>query len=105
MICWQQVLELRDDVGPENFPEVVEIFLEEVEENLAALGPDARQEELFHTLKGSALNLGFESFARLCAQGERNAAAGVPTDLEQLRRTYAESRAIFLAELEARLAA
>ena len=32
MISWERVNELRDEVGQEDFLEVVEIFLEEVDE-------------------------------------------------------------------------
>ena len=37
MIDWARVSELRDEVGAEDFDEVVELFLEEVEEAIAAL--------------------------------------------------------------------
>lgn len=107
MISWSQVTELREDVGHAEFDEVVEIFLEEVEETLAALAHDARLEQVLHALKGSALNLGFTDFAALCAEGEAMAAtgAGGAVDLGAIRTSYAESRAIFLAELPARIAA
>lgn len=32
MINWKRVNELRDEIGPEDFAEVVELFLEEVEQ-------------------------------------------------------------------------
>ena len=37
MIDWARVSELRDEVGAEDFDVVVELFLEEVDEALAAL--------------------------------------------------------------------
>ena len=37
MIDWARVSELRDVVGAEDFDEVVELFLEEVDEAIAAL--------------------------------------------------------------------
>ena len=37
MIDWARVSELRDEVGAEDFDEVVELFLEEVDEAIAAL--------------------------------------------------------------------
>ncbi|QPM91456.1 Hpt domain-containing protein [Pseudooceanicola algae] len=106
MICWSQVTELRDDVGHEDFPEVVEIFLEEVAENLASLAHDPALEEVLHALKGNALNLGFDRFATLCADAERLATAGGgdAVDLKTIRQTFDESRALFLTELPQRLA-
>ena len=37
MIDWARVSELRHEVGAEDFDEVVELFLEEVDEAIAAL--------------------------------------------------------------------
>ena len=37
MIDWACVSELRDEVGVEDFDEVVELFLEEVDEAIVAL--------------------------------------------------------------------
>jgi hypothetical protein len=37
MIDWACVSELRDEVGAEDFDEVVELFLEEVDEAIVAL--------------------------------------------------------------------
>ena len=37
MIDWARVSERRDEVGEEDFDEVVELFLEEVDEAIAAL--------------------------------------------------------------------
>ena len=81
MIDWQRVHELQDEVGLEDFHEVVDLFLEEVEEVVERLKgtPDpASYEADFHFLKGSALNLGFQAFATICADNERSAAAGKP---------------------------
>ena len=79
MIDWAKVAELRDEIGADNFAEVSEIFLEEVEGEITALragcAPDTLEARL-HFLKGSALNLGFSEFAALCQQGESAAASG-----------------------------
>ena len=105
MIDWQRVGELRDEIGAEDFQEVVELFLEEVEEVVERLGaaPDPdRYEEDMHFLKGSALNLGFQSFSGLCATGEQSAAAGQAqtVDLAGVLASYEASKAQFLAGLE-----
>lgn len=110
MINWQRVNELRDEIGAEDFLEVVELFLEEVQDVVDRLGsnPDpARFEEDMHFLKGSAVNLGFQSFADLCAAGEKNSAAGQTglVDVPTVIQSYNDSRGVFLAELDARAAA
>jgi len=77
MISWDRVKELRDEVGEDDFGEVVELFLEEVEEVIDRLrtAPDpAKFEDDMHFLKGCALNLGFETFSKICQEGEKNAA-------------------------------
>ena len=110
MINWQRVDELRDEIGAEDFLEVVELFLEEVQEVVDRLGsaPDpARYEEDMHFLKGSAVNLGFQSFAELCAVSEKNSAAGQTglVDVAGLIGAYNDSRSQFLTKLDSRAAA
>ena len=73
MIDWTRVEELKQEVGEDDFSEVVDLFLEEVEETITRLKqtPDLSQlEEDMHFLKGSALNLGFEQFSTLCQAGD-----------------------------------
>lgn len=79
MIDWAKVSELRDEIGADDFVEVAEIFLEEVDGEIAALRagcPADALEARLHFLKGSALNLGFRDFAALCQTGESAAANG-----------------------------
>ncbi len=80
MIDWQRVAELRDDVGAEDFEDVVTLFLEEVEEVIARLtgaaDPDRYAADL-HFLKGSALNLGFCALGDACTAAERLAMRGL----------------------------
>ncbi len=79
MIDWARVDELREEIGAEDFDEVVALFLEEADEVAARLaaGPDpARLEAELHFLKGSALNLGLATLAQLCQDGEKAAANG-----------------------------
>ncbi len=78
MISWERVRELRDEIGEDDFCEVVDLFLEEVEEVLARLRAEpnpASYEADLHFLKGSALNLGFQALGALCRDGEVRAAA------------------------------
>lgn len=79
MIDWERVQELKSEIGPDSFMEVVEMFLEEadgVAERLAIGVPDVLLEAELHFLKGSALNLGLDQLAGLCQLGERTAAQG-----------------------------
>ncbi len=104
MIDWERVADLRAEVGEDDFAEVVELFLEEVEEVIARLrvAPDiARYEEDLHFLKGSALNLGFQSFSGLCQIGEKQAAQGQAHLIEigQVIEAYGQSKLVFLQDL------
>lgn len=103
MIDWERVAELRDEIGGENFAEVVELFLEEVDtviERLHRAPEPSRYEQDLHFLKGSAWNLGFADFGGLCQQGERLSAAGEPhrVDISAILGCYSASRAAFLAK-------
>lgn len=108
MIDWSQVQQLEEDMGAEELGEVIGLFLAEVEEALAALASDppadaAEMAARLHFLKGCALNLGFEAFAARCAEGEAAAKAGThwPVPTSELQALYAESKALFLRDLEA----
>jgi HPt (histidine-containing phosphotransfer) domain-containing protein len=96
MIDWTRVNDLHREVGPEDFDEVVTLFVDEVEKALDALDPFQPSPEHLHFLKGSALNLGFTALAQQCAP---------PGDTAALRACFAESKASFLSELPQRLAA
>ncbi|MFW8593844.1 Hpt domain-containing protein [Cribrihabitans neustonicus] len=106
MIDWPRVKELREEVGPEDFGEVVEIFLEEVESALEKLraGNRSQLEQDLHFLKGSALNLGFEQFSALCLEGEREAAVGNAdgVNLQAILASFEASKTRFLKDLPAR---
>lgn len=104
MIDWQRVNELRDEIGPEDFGEVVELFLEEVETVIETLRAGNRTglEQQLHFLKGSALNLGFSEFAALCLKGERDSAAGQSdaVDLAEILAAFDQSKVDFLSKLQ-----
>lgn len=110
MIDWSRVFELRDEVGAEDFHDVVELFLDEVDEAIARLGPGLSPQEIeqsLHFLKGSAMNLGFSAFAESCRDGERCAARGQADaiDLDRICHVYKQSRDQFVSEWQTRLAA
>jgi len=100
MIDWDRVTELRTEVGAEEFAEVVDLFLDEVETTLARLGQTPGQlEDELHFLKGSAWNLGFREFGALCQDGERLCAAGqwASVDAGAVRESYVHSKQAFMA--------
>jgi len=100
MIDWGRVRELRDEIGMEDFTEVVQLFLEEtdeVSEKMAVGMSDQAIEAALHFLRGSALNLGFKDLAALCQTGEKAAANGQyeAIDLAQVVTLYETSKAAF----------
>lgn len=104
MIDWDRVDTLREEVGEDNFAEVVALFLDEVDEVVERFrsAPDlGALERDLHFLKGGALNLGFARLGALCQAGERLAADGYAdrVDLREIVETYAESRRGFLETL------
>lgn len=110
MIDWNRVRELRDEIGADEFDEVVELFLEEVDDVISRLrkfpDPNFFEEDL-HFLKGSAWNLGFKDFGELCQQGETLAAAGKPDAVEitPILECYQTSRDVFVKDMDQGLAA
>ncbi|AXT35715.1 Hpt domain-containing protein [Phaeobacter sp. LSS9] len=107
MIDWSRAKELHEEVGAEDFSEVVEIFLEEVEGVIEKLrSPDlATLEQDLHFLKGSALNLGFRQFSRLCQEGERRSAQGEAKDVDTgaIISSYENSKEEFLRDMSSQL--
>ena len=103
MIDWPRVRELKEEVGEDGFEEVIELFLEEVEEVISKLetGDRSQLEQDLHFLKGSALNLGFQNFSNLCLDGERMSANGQASDVDValIIDSYHKSKATFLADV------
>lgn len=109
MIDWNHVRRLRDEIGVDAFEEVVEMFLDEVETEIAKLRTSRGMRDLdvqLHFIKGSALNLGFAEFAALCQWGEAAASNGMTANvnLTELMACYDRSKATFLAGLGAEVA-
>jgi len=104
MINWPRVKELRDEVGAEDFDEVVELFLEEVEEVIERLSHDvdfSQLEQDLHFLQGTALSLGFSVFSNLCQDGERKSANGQAewVDLTAIIAGFTQSKSQFVVQL------
>ena len=110
MIDWERVQELRSEIGPDSFMEVVDMFLEEADGVAARLASGVAAAELeaeLHFLKGSALNLGLEQLAALCQSGERSAAKGDAdtVDTGAVIQSYAASKTALLDGLQTASAA
>jgi HPt (histidine-containing phosphotransfer) domain-containing protein len=107
MIDWARIAQLYEEVGGEDFAEIVGLFLEEAEGVVARLSgaPDlGKLGEDLHFLKGSALNLGFEEFGKLCQAGEKLASGGQARQVElaPILECFRASRQLFLASEAAR---
>lgn len=99
-VDWTRIRELREEVGEDDYVEILELFFDEVEETVARLahpGSMAEREADLHFLKGSALNLGFSGLGALCQQAEVGAASGTLSDddLQAVLGAYREVRAAF----------
>jgi HPt (histidine-containing phosphotransfer) domain-containing protein len=110
MIEWSRVNELRDEVGAEDFDEVVELFLEEVESVIDRLRTDpdhSKLEEDLHFLKGSAVSLGFSAFSKLCQIGEKLSSGGQAetVDVPEIVHCFEKSKTVFLSDLQNNIAA
>ena len=73
MIDWIRIDELRDEVGQDDFGDIVGVFFEEVQEALENLRRADTVVTLLgqlHFLLGSALNLGVSDFAAICRNEE-----------------------------------
>jgi len=104
VINWVRIEELKDDIGAEDISDIVDLFLDEVEEVIERLR-DGRQmasiEQDLHFLKGSALNLGFDRMGALCSKGEKQAAIGkADVPINQIIAVYDSSKIEFLAGLD-----
>ncbi len=101
MINWARVQELKDEIGEEDFSEIADMFMNEVEEVIERMrsSPDPAQYEAdLHFLKSSALNLGFAELSALCQEGELKAASGATNsiDLSTIFNSYDRSKSAFL---------
>ena len=96
MINTARIDELREEVGPNDLDEVIELFCEEVEEVLATL-PETPQSEIpaqLHFLKGSALNIGLDQVSDLCRTEELRLKSDPTTvpDIGAIRQAYDAAR-------------
>ncbi|MCU0908849.1 MAG: Hpt domain-containing protein [Rhodobacteraceae bacterium] len=100
MIRWDRYNELRAEVGDEDLAEIVDLFLAELEASVTqimAVPQSGLTADTFHALKGSCLNIGFDTLADLCAAAEQAVARGEGEGIDRARlaEVYAASRAAF----------
>lgn len=79
MIDRSRIAELKEEVGEDDFAEILDLFFEEIAgrlANLNATDPPERLAENLHALKGSALNIGFAKFADTCLAAEADVLQG-----------------------------
>lgn len=104
------VLEVLRDVMEDEYPLLLQTFLQDSEERLRLLrqtesSVDAQAMRLAaHSFKGSCSNMGALLLAGLCKQLEelarREQLSGAPALLEQIEREFAIVRILFRAELQ-----
>ena len=98
MINTNRIDELREEVGPDDLNEVIELFCEEMEETLSTLDQTALQDlpAQLHFLKGSALNLGLDRVSDLCRAEELRLKSDptVAPDISAIRQAYSDARQI-----------
>ncbi len=101
MINWDQVHALRREIGEDTFPEVVNIFLEEVGDVIDRLVLSDDVISDLHFLKGNAETLGFQMFAKKCQIALHALENHKPetVTLPDICECYAESRQAFFREL------
>lgn len=105
MIDWAQIRQLEEDIGAEDFGDVVLLFIAEVDEAIDQLKgntPESAEQlaSALHFLKGSAYNLGFSAFAEYCSQGEKMAENGQMEDVDiaKVIALYEQSKTVFMQE-------
>lgn len=82
-VDWDHLNALRDDIGAEDFADVVLLFFSEIGERLDGMraGSALPSADDFHFLRGSAANLGFVDMVRACETAEARCRDGAPPDL------------------------
>jgi histidine phosphotransfer protein HptB len=90
-VDWDRLMSLRDDIGADDFAEVVLLFFTEIGEKLDQMGAMPSSAEDFHFLRGSAANLGFTAMVRACEEAEATCKAGGAPDLAAVMRSFEDA--------------
>lgn len=97
MIDENSLKTLENEIGSEDFEEVVHLFIAEMDEAMSQIDQSQQAGTLsdtFHFLKGASLNLGLTDFSALCVSGEVATKEGrnEEIDLAIFASTYQASR-------------
>ena len=106
MVDWHRLRELCNEIGYDDFLEVVTLFLLEAEEVVVRIATEVSRAAIaedLHFLRGAALNLGFVDLAAHCADAERLAAADLSVDVTAVTEHFARVRTCFMQEIDAEL--
>lgn len=101
MLNEERIAELKDEVGADDFEEIVTLFCEEVEEMLDELSTTSptQMADKLHFLKGSALNIGLDAVGEMCRNAENRLKTNrdAAPDIAAIRKLYLASRIQLLA--------
>ncbi|SHG99111.1 Hpt domain-containing protein [Cognatishimia maritima] len=101
MIDWPHVRKLQQDVGADDFSEIVALYFSEVEDAFDRIREKGLTATDMHLLKGSAANMGFVAFSKACQIAEHALQnAGVECDIDAVTDSYNDSVKDFLNGLE-----
>lgn len=108
MINWTQINTLRAETGADGFDEIIELFMQEMQQAIDGLTPRndrIRLEADLHFIKGSAATLGFHALADVCQSGEIAAAKGWAdaVDLDAIVQAFYASKTMFTEHISHRL--
>jgi len=96
MLDRTRIATLKEEIGEDDFAEVLEMFIDEMTMQIEAINTSdpAQLTADLHALKGSASNVGFSQFAALCAEAENGVRNGsMPHSLSsKLGDCFAASR-------------
>ena len=110
MIDWEQLMELLESFGAEEFEELVESFWAELDEAITALAELNLQDAgaiaaQMHFIKGAAANMGLSDVVNCVSAQEQAANAGHldQIDIAKAAQVYAQSKATLCEEGYAKL--
>lgn len=98
MIDWTRIDDLKHELGEDDFEEVFEIFLDEVQDSVDSLKnapKGAALEAILHSVKGNAITVGFSKLAELAGAGEVKAGQGSDVNLQEIAAAHSESKTAY----------
>jgi len=92
-VDWDRMTSLRDDIGAEDFADILLMFVAEISEKLDGLTANdaAATEADFHFLRGSAANLGFAAMIIACERAEQACRTGQIPNVPAVLRAFEDA--------------